>query len=482
LKLQDVLKNLQTKKIKKGSLDVEEIYSHKNFVVPLVDYIETDFEQSRIILNETTIGAMVVCASSDQARAVADELKQRGKFKTEVILCDEDDLDNKRTDFKNGKTDILVVYQMLLTGFDAPRLKKLYLGRKIKEHNLLQALTRVNRPYKNLRYGYVVDFADIQIEFNKTNKAYLQELKLELGEDFDTYQKIFKTPEEIEQDLFFVKDKLSKFSTDNAEQFRLEIQHEDKKVLLELRRAIELYRECYNLAENYGYYNLNFDIKKISSLYKVVNNRINLLNLKERLTDGDNSALLNLVLDNVEFSFTKISESEMPIAASLLNLIKSIQGSFGSNGDPTDPQYVKLLDEFRRILKSRNIEELTADEIKIVKFELKKIQSDIQELNAQNDKISVQYFGDSKFMRIHKRLLTYFNSPQELQKFLIAIKNSIDEKLLNNYAELDNPPYFTRGLWRDIKILLTNATLPQIKDFAALIAQEYFDERKNFNE
>lgn len=231
-------------------------------------------------MNETTIGAMVVCASSDQARAVADELKQRGKFKTEVILCDEDDLDNKRTDFKNGKTDILVVYQMLLTGFDAPRLKKLYLGRKIKAHNLLQALTRVNRPYKNLRYGYVVDFADIQIEFNKTNQAYLQELKLELGEDFDTYQKIFKTPEEIEQDLFFVKDKLSKFSTDNAEQFRLEIQHEDKKVLLELRQAIELYRECYNLAENYGYYNLNFDIKKISSLYKVVNNRINLLNLK----------------------------------------------------------------------------------------------------------------------------------------------------------------------------------------------------------
>ena len=482
LKLQAVLKNLQTKKIKKGSLDVEEIYSHKNFVVPLVDYIETDFEQSRIILNEPTIGAMVVCASSDQARAVADELKQRGKFKTEVILCDEDDLDNKRTDFKNGKTDILVVYQMLLTGFDAPRLKKLYLGRKIKAHNLLQALTRVNRPYKNLRYGYVVDFADIQTEFNKTNQAYLQELKLELGEDFDTYQKIFKTPEEIEQDLFFVKDKLSKFSTDNAEQFRLEIQHEDKKVLLELRQAIEFYRECYNLAENYGYSNLNFDIKKISSLYKVVNNRINLLNLKERLTDGDNSALLNLVLDNVEFSFTKISESEMPIADSLLNLIKSIQGSFGGNGDPSDPQYVKLLDEFRRILKNRNIEELTADEIKIVKFELKKIQSDIQELNAQNDKISVQYFGDSKFMRIHKRLLTYFNSPQELQKFLIAIKNSIDEKLLNNYAELDNPPYFTRSLWRDIKILLTNATLPQIKDFAALIAQEYFDERKNFNE
>ena len=60
---------------------------------------------------------------------------------------------------------------MLLTGFDAPRLKKLYLGRVIKDHSLLQALTRVNRPYQKFRFGYVVDFADIRAEFDKTNKV-----------------------------------------------------------------------------------------------------------------------------------------------------------------------------------------------------------------------------------------------------------------------------------------------------------------------
>ena len=49
---------------------------------------------------------------------------------------------------------------MLLTGFDAERLKKLYLGRVIKAHNLLQALTRVNRPFNEFEYGYVIDFAD----------------------------------------------------------------------------------------------------------------------------------------------------------------------------------------------------------------------------------------------------------------------------------------------------------------------------------
>lgn len=483
LKLQTALKNLQVK-IKKGSLDADKIYSHKNFVLPLVDYIEADFEQSRIILNDSTIGAMIVCKSAEQAREVATELNRRGKFKTALVLYDENNLDDKRTDFKTGNTDLLVVYQMLLTGFDAPRLKKLYLGRKIKEHNLLQALTRVNRPYKELRYGYVVDFADIQAEFDKTNQAYLQELKLELGENFDTYQKIFKTPEKIEADLLFINDKLSNLTTDNAEIFRNEIANKDKKFLIELRRAIELYRECYNIAENYGYSNFNFEIKKIPSLYKVVNNRINMLNLKEKLVGGDTSALLNLALDNVEFSFKKISEKEMPLADSLLNLIKAIQGAFGGNDDNHDPQFVTLLEEFRRVLKSHNIEELTADEIKLVKIQLEKIQSNIQDLNFQNDTLTAQYFGDKKFMRIHKRVKNFLNSlsQEKLFQLLAALKKIIDDKISTNYASLDNESYFERGIWAELKKLLDNPTPALIKQIAAIIAQEYFDERKNLNE
>ena len=43
----------------------------------------------------------------------------------------------------------------------------------------MQTLTRVNRPFKNFRYGYVVDFADIRAEFDATNKAYFDELQAE---------------------------------------------------------------------------------------------------------------------------------------------------------------------------------------------------------------------------------------------------------------------------------------------------------------
>lgn len=133
---------------------------------------------------------------------------------------------------------------MLLTGFDAPRLKKQYLGRVIREHNLLQTLTRVNRPYKSFRYGYVVDFADIRAEFDKTNEAYFRELQTELGDEFKRYRDIFKSQEEIEQDLQAIQDKLFMYATDNAELFSQQITAiDDKKELLEIRRLLDTYKE-----------------------------------------------------------------------------------------------------------------------------------------------------------------------------------------------------------------------------------------------
>lgn len=184
-KLQSVLDELETPK---GTFKKRDVYAHPKYVSALVEYIIDDFKHSRIALGDSTIGGMVVCDSSNQARMVEEELKNYPDISHVLILHDVDDKETRREyqdDFKKGKIDLLVVYNMLLTGFDAPRLKKQYLGRVIKQHNLLQTLTRVNRPYKSFRYGYVVDFADIRDEFDKTNKAYFEELQAELGDEFE---------------------------------------------------------------------------------------------------------------------------------------------------------------------------------------------------------------------------------------------------------------------------------------------------------
>ena len=101
-------------------------------------------------------------------------------LKAGLILHNHEDKETRQQivkDFKKNMTiDVLIVFNMLLTGFDAPRLKRLYFGRKLKDHNLLQAITRVNRPYKDMRYGYLIDFADIKRNFDETNEAYLRNL------------------------------------------------------------------------------------------------------------------------------------------------------------------------------------------------------------------------------------------------------------------------------------------------------------------
>ena len=58
-------------------------------------------------------------------------------------------------------TAFLIVSDMLLTGYDAPVLQTLYVDKVLKEHNLLQAIARVNRTRKGKEAGYVVDYAGI---------------------------------------------------------------------------------------------------------------------------------------------------------------------------------------------------------------------------------------------------------------------------------------------------------------------------------
>ena len=56
---------------------------------------------------------------------------------------------------------ILIVTSKLLTGFDAPILQAMYLDKPMKEHNLLQAICRTNRPYQGKSHGLIVDYIGV---------------------------------------------------------------------------------------------------------------------------------------------------------------------------------------------------------------------------------------------------------------------------------------------------------------------------------
>jgi type I restriction enzyme R subunit len=62
----------------------------------------------------------------------------------------------------------LIVTSKLLTGFDAPILQAQYLDKPMKEHNLLQAICRTNRPYRNKTHGLIVDYLGIFDDVSKS--------------------------------------------------------------------------------------------------------------------------------------------------------------------------------------------------------------------------------------------------------------------------------------------------------------------------
>ena len=409
-KMQSILESLETEK---GSLVKKDVYAHPKYVSALVEYIVEDFKHSRVILGDDTIGGMIVCDSSAQATKINQELDNYPELTHELILCDVEDKETRRgyqEDFKKGKIDLLVVYNMLLTGFDAPRLKKQYLGRVIREHNLLQTLTRVNRPYKTFRYGYVVDFADIRSEFDKTNKAYFEELQSELGDEFEKYRNIFKSQEEIEQDLKNIQDKLFLYATDNAELFSRQITAlDDKSELLSLRQALDNYKELINIMKLFGYDELEkkFTLDRLRAMLTEVNNRISIINLKQNMQNSeDMTELLNTALDQIEFHFRKVSESEMVIADQFQDVLEKTRREMERSLDPKDPEYVSLLDELKRIFKKKNIEELTAEEMKEHIQDLERIRKAAAQQNLRDQMLCSKYGNDAKYMRTHKRLRT----------------------------------------------------------------------------
>ena len=442
--------------VRQGSIAKKNLYAHPKFVEKMVDYIIQDFEEGRTAL-DSSIGAMIVCDSSEQAREVDRQLKRFSAYTHALVLHDEgtkQDRKNDQEEFKKGNIDILVVYNMLLTGFDAPRLKKQYLARMIKAHNLLQTLTRVNRPYKGYHYGYVVDFANIKDEFDKTNKAYFDELQSELGDEVQNYSNIFKSKEDIEKDLKDVKNQLFLYDTSNVVSFINQISEiDDKKQLLNLRQALENYKAMYNLIRLYGYEDLytHFNVENAIKCLNEVNNRISIINLKNSIDSSeDMSQILNMALDQIDFQFRKIKEEELIIADAFRDTLEKTRREIVDRClDPKDPEYISLFDELKRVFKKKNIEELTADEMKQMMGNLNALKKKAEKRNLADRMLAAKYSGDVKYMRTHKRIM---NSPPPItdavtiHRILMTVKSKADDQIAHNENILDNEEYFIKSL------------------------------------
>lgn len=519
LVLKETLENI---KVLQGNIDKKLLYADHRFVEPMLDYIVKDMEQARISMNDNSIGGMVVCDSSDQAKMMYEifqdkyadksstqynqaaeasenygiKKKEESKVsKAQVILHDIGTKQERKdwvSNFKAGKLDFLFVYNMLLTGFDAKRLKKLYIGRKIKSHNLLQTLTRVNRTYKTHKYGYVVDFADIQKEFDKTNQDYFNELQSELGDEMQHYTNLFKKPEEIQEEIEEIKDVLFRFDTRNKEIFSQQISEiNSRSEIRQIAKALNNSKELYNLIRLSGNFELleKLDFRKLTVLARLTNDRLNLINTRIALENNvDTENILNTALEDVIFAFTKVKEEEMILADELKNTLGRTREMLAGNFDQKDPIFISLREELERLFKKKNLSEVSKEEMEANIKALNEIYDKAKKLERENQLLKAKYDYDAKYARIHKRLMEkdpLTDSERKLFEALKGLKSAVDKEILQNSKILENESYVDKMVMRLVvnqfkKEHKIDINTTDVKRINSIIVREYMNEYNGY--
>lgn len=119
--------------------------------------------------------AQIVAVSKEAAATYKEKLSELNGPESAVIFSSDKNRDSARVKqytksdseieqlkqrFKDDEDELtfIIVCDMLLTGFDAPVEQVMYLDKPLKEHNLLQAIARVNRRFEEKNYGLVVDY------------------------------------------------------------------------------------------------------------------------------------------------------------------------------------------------------------------------------------------------------------------------------------------------------------------------------------
>ena len=149
--------------------------------------------------------------------------------------------------------EILIVVDKLLTGFDEPRNTVLYIDKSLKEHSLLQAISRVNRLFEGKEFGYIIDYRGVLGELNAALNTYnaLAEFDTEdvAGIIADTSEEVKKLPlyHAALWDVF--KEVTNKLDTEALERF---LEPEDRRQ--QFYEALTTFARCLKVALSTVYF------------------------------------------------------------------------------------------------------------------------------------------------------------------------------------------------------------------------------------
>ncbi|MGL2729626.1 DEAD/DEAH box helicase family protein, partial [Helicobacter pylori] len=505
-KLQAIYRLLQESiTIENTEVKKETIFNHERYINAMLFYIIRDLLNFRRVNNDENLKAMVVCFSSAQAKLanlffneVQEKVLQENpnlkilkkQLQSSLILHDEQEVKEKIYSFKHENTDIVFVFNMLLTGFDLPNLKRLYIHRELKDHNLLQALARVNRPYNNMSFGYLIDFVGIKENYDKTTDDYLKELNQFNQSDSnikDNLKDMFADRKTLEEDIKNAYDDLFDYPIDDIEGMTSAIVGMSAmNELLKVSHAINTLKERYNLIRTSSDEKIlslkeKMDIEKIHKISSMLHQKAKhlhaLKNINEPKNPNDLMILEDLIaLLDFKIEFKESKELHFKEKEEISAKYKQAKEMLEKIPDKQDKEVQKISKDLSKLIQ----EPLTNHNFDGISHSYSVIISQLQQYNQQTTNLLNKYNNDRAYVITHKRLhnrLMEENISKGIFTLLSALKKALDERIFKRQEILNEETTLKTA----IKVELRDAfkEYPSLKDLqkeTEFIAQTLFNE------
>ncbi len=504
-KLQEIYRLLQESiTIEDIEVKKEFIFNDEKYIKEMLYYIIRDLLNFRRVNNDENLKAMVVCFSSAQAKLanlffnevqekVLQEnpnLKILNKLQSSLILHDEQEVKEKIYSFKHKDTDIVFVFNMLLTGFDLPSLKRLYIHRELKDHNLLQALARVNRSYNNMSFGYLIDFVGIKENYDKTTDDYLKELNQFNQSDSnikDNLKDMFADRNILEKDIKNAYDDLFNYPIDDIEDMTSAIVNiSAMNELLKVSHAINTLKERYNLIRTSNDEKIlslkeKIDIEKISKISSMLHKKAKQLhalkNINEPKNPNDLIVLEDLIaLLDFKIEFKESKELRFKEQEEITTKQKQAKEILEKSPDKQDKEIQKIYKELSKLLQTP----ATSQNFDGISHSYSVIISQLKQHKDQTTNLLSKYDNDLSYVITHKRLhdrLMEENISKGIFTLLSTLKKALDARISKRQEILNEETTLKTA----IKVELRDAFKkePSLKDLQKekeFITQTLFNE------
>ncbi len=484
----------------------ERIFNHERYIKEMLFYIIRDLLFFRLGNNDENLKAMVVCFSSTQAKLanlffneVQEKVLQENpnlkilkKLQSSLILHDEQEVKEKIHSFKHEDTDIVFVFNMLLTGFDLPNLKRLYIHRELKDHNLLQALARVNRSYNNMSFGYLIDFVGIKENYDKTTDDYLKELNQFNQSDSnikDNLKDMFADRETLEKDIKNAYDDLFNYPIDDIEAMTSAIVNiSEMNELLKVSHAINTLKERYNLIRTSSDEKIlslkeKMDIEKISKISSMLHKKAKQLHALKNINEPKNPNDLMILEDLIalldfKIEFKERKELRFKEQEEITNKQKQAKEILEKIPDQQDKEIQKFYKDFSKLLQtpatSRNFEEISHSYDAII--------SQLKQHDQQTTNLLNKYDNDLSYAithkRLHKRLMEQNISNQTgIFTLLSALKKALDARISKRQEILNEETTLKNAIKVELRDAFNkNPSLKDLQKEKEFIVQTLFNE------